>query len=376
MTDGDASRRHVLGLIGAAAATAALGMVGAERVLRRDDAVALSARRPATPTGQTAPVGPPSTISSTTTSSTTTSSTTTSSTTTSTTEAPTTTEPPEPDGAYSTIAGEVEADAKQEAARVVEALTTYAPHEDPTSVVARALESTTAALTVDGVVEHFGPLLVAGVSSQGRVVYPQLGGLDPHHDPRRCSVMVVLDQHLDDGTGRRRVSRCLDVRLRRNHRGSWEVESFGDVSGAEVAEPEGLPEVALATLGHPAISVPDSVRWDIYEGVVDHRVLHELVLLADRAPIGVTSCRRGHPEHVFGTGRLSAHSVGRAIDVWFVDGPVVQQRDPSSTAFALTQDMFRAGRVGNLGSPWHFGGPARRSFTDPVHQDHLHLGFS
>jgi hypothetical protein len=67
---------------------------------------------------------------------------------------------------------------------------------------------------------------------------------------------------------------------------------------------------------------------------------------------------------------------GRAIDLWSVDGPVVGRHlDPGSVAHEVGRDLHRSGRVKNLGTPWRFEGPGSSSFTDPVHQDHFHLGF-
>jgi hypothetical protein len=81
---------------------------------------------------------------------------------------------------------------------------------------------------------------------------------------------------------------------------------------------------------------------------------------------------------VFGTPNRSAHSVGRAVDIWAVgDRPVVQQRDDeSSVAYQVAEALFEARRVHRLGAPWAFDGAGGRSWTDPVHLDHLHLGVS
>lgn len=347
------SRRRVLGLLAAGTAMAGTGI--GIRSLRGDDTAGRAISERASPT---------STSSADTTTST-------SSTSTSTTE-PTivNARPVEP---YVTISGEVEPEAKQVAAGVAEALTTYRADEDPSLAVARALALTATPLAL--ALDRAEPLLHAGQTSWGEVVYPQLGGLDPHSAPRRCSVMVVLDQHLESDLGRRTIGRCLDLRLHRGADGTWQLEDIGDVSGTELPRPTGASAAVQAVLDHPTITMPDSVRWDLDEGFVDGRVLDELVRLADRTPIAVTSCRRGHPEHVFGTNRVSAHMVGRAVDVWSVGGALVQQREVGSAAYELTRDIALSGRIGNLGSPWAFGSAAPGSFTDPVHQDHLHLGF-
>ncbi|CAN5880501.1 hypothetical protein BH23ACT2_BH23ACT2_24030 [soil metagenome] len=356
------SRRRVLGIL-SGAAVAGAGAAGTRRFLHQGGANA-----PATGPGSTSATrSTPSTTSA--------PSTTTAESSTTTTEAEPVVYEPEQVTPYATVAGEVEPEAKLTAARFAEVLTTYRSDEDPALAVRRALEVTASPLALGAAIARVGPLLRPDEASWGEVVYPQLGGLDPHDDPRRCSVMVVIDQHQAGGWGRRTVGRCLDLRLGRAADGAWRIEDIGDVSGDAVAEPPGPSDGMRAVLEHPAITMPDSVRWDIHEGLVDDRVLEELVLLADRAPIGVATCRRGHPEHVFGTNRVSAHMVGRAVDVWSVDGPLVQQREEGSAAYRLTRDIARSGRVSNLGSPWPFAHEAPGSFTDPVHQDHLHLGF-
>jgi hypothetical protein len=42
----------------------------------------------------------------------------------------------------------------------------------------------------------------------------------------------------------------------------------------------------------------------------------------------------------------------------------------------LARQVFDQRRISNLGAPWAFDGAGGRSFTDPVHHDHLHLGVS
>lgn len=352
------SRRALLGLIGGGVA-AAVG-AGALRSGLGDPAGARAGS-----TGR-----PPATTRVTTSSTT---STTTSTTTTSTTLPP---RPPKFDP-YVLLPGEVQPQAKEAACRVAEALTTHHPDDggQPTSLA--ELENL---LSVepgdDELLASTAPLAPSGLVSRGRVVYPQLGGLDPHYDPHRASVMVVVAQHLSepgaDESEEWVVQRCLDLRLRRD--GEWMLEAVADVSSDPVPPPDARYQAtALRLIEHPDVDLPDSVVWDINEGVVDERVLHELVWLGDRAPISVTTCRRGHPVNVFGTGRPSAHTAGKAVDVWKVGEPVIlQHADAGSVAHGLCSEMAAAGRVRNLGSPWVFGAG---TFTDPVHLDHLHLGF-
>jgi hypothetical protein len=282
---------------------------------------------------------------------------------------------PEAPQRYEPVPGEVEPEAKTVAARVVEALTTYEAGRSA-DAAARAL---TFSQTPDdpGLVAEAWPLLVEGATSQGRIVYPQLGGLDPHVEPRACSVMVVVSQELLRDGERRTVSRCVDVRLR-SVDGTWRLDRVADASGESRSRPPVVSAAAERVLDHPGIVLPDSARWDIYDGRIDDRVLEELAIHADLAPLSVASFVRGHPEHVFGTDRRSAHMSGLAVDIWAVGGePVVlQQPQRDDDAYEVAQDVFEGARASNFGSPWAFDGFGGRSFHDPVHRDHFHLGFA
>jgi len=51
---------------------------------------------------------------------------------------------------------------------------------------------------------------------------------------------------------------------------------------------------------------------------------------------------------------------------------VVQQQREGSPAFQLAADLV-AGSASQVGSPWILGTGAPQSFTDAVHQDHIHV---
>jgi hypothetical protein len=278
--------------------------------------------------------------------------------------------------AYGPVEGETEPVAKLVAARAVEALTTYGAGASAAAVAAAA-EVLAPGVDPARLAAQAGPLLVPGAASTGSVVYPQLGGLDPHSAPVTASVMVVVDQHLEDDEGERQVVRCVDVRVGR-HGDTWLVEAVADPGGEPAPRPDGLPEAAARVLDHDRIDLPDSARWDVHDGVVQEPVLAELAGLADVVPVAVTCFRRGHPEHVFGTTRRSGHMAGLAVDIWRVgDLPVVQQQPGfTSLLHTVTRQLHESGRIGNLGSPWAFDPAGGRSFTDPVHLDHLHLGIT
>lgn len=284
---------------------------------------------------------------------------------------------PDPIRQYETVDGEVFAAAKLAGVRAVESLMQFNADDQRLDVVGRTRYLVTPQLDDAALAGVSQTLFVPGADSIGRVVYPQLGGLHTHRDPTSGSIMVVAEQHLQSDGLDLVVSRCIDVRVALAD-GAWFVEGFENDSGLPVGPPDSLSDEALRVLEHPDIDMPDSVRWDIYEDVVDQRILVEMADLADEVPIGVVSCRRGHPTNVFGTQGLSAHSVGRAVDIWYVgDRPVVQQReDESSIAYEVSQALFDVGRIDRLGAPWAFDPAGGWSWTDPVHKDHLHLGVS
>ena len=63
------------------------------------------------------------------------------------------------------------------------------------------------------------------------------------------------------------------------------------------------------------------------------------------------------------------------MDIWAVDGlPVVAQRVTGSVVRGLVQELMTLG-VTEIGSPWDLDGPGGASFTNVVHQDHLHVAF-
>lgn len=295
----------------------------------------------------------------------------------------TTTEAESPDpGPYELVDNEVFSAAKLAGVRMVETLLSFRASERIEDTIERSSSLLTAELagTASGsadarsvLVEAARPLFVPGADSSSRIIYPQLGGLDPHSDPTSGSIMVVVEQHLRRDGVDLVLSRCIDVRVARTVDGEWLVSGLEDTSGDPVAPPDELADEARRVFDHSDIDLPDSVRWDIYDGTVDRRILQAMADLADDVPIRVTTCKRGHPINVFGSSGRSAHSVGRAVDIWSVgDRPVVQQRDQtSSVAYRVAQDLYDRGHIHRLGSPWSFGSG---SWTDPVHQDHLHLG--
>jgi hypothetical protein len=284
--------------------------------------------------------------------------------------------PPEPPEPHALVAGEVYREAKELAAAVALQLTTFAAGEAPDEILVRGLVRPRGDIDLDAAFRAVQPLLAADAESRGRVVYPQLGGLAPAERPETASVMVITEQALDGPGVQRTVTRVLDVRLILLE-GMWLVDRIASAGGTEVPRPPDLPPEAVAVLDDERIHLPDSARWDIHEGIVDVRVLRAMSEIAALHPIGVTTLRNGHPERVFGTDRISNHTLGRGVDIWRVgdQAVVTQQPDQATPAWQVNHELFARAEVSELGGPWAFDGFGGRSFTNDVHLDHLHVAF-
>ena len=261
---------------------------------------------------------------------------------------------------------EVYPDAKRLASRVVERLTNFesgSPARRVAAEVGRRFNVAPSEL-----VTAAQEVVRRGVASKGVVVYPQLGGVRPDS----AAVMVVVDQTLDDGTKSWVERRTVDVRLvLREQR--WALEQVESAGGKAVEQPARISDAALAVLEHPAIRLTDSARWDIYSGAIDDRLLTMMARAAERHEIAIVTLATGHPLNVFATDMTSNHTLGRAVDIYSVDGEdVVESRTKGSPAFRLARWLYNQG-VPELGSPWAFDGYGGRSFTDIVHADHIHL---
>ena len=261
-------------------------------------------------------------------------------------------------------AGEPAADVKQRAVDVLQSVGTYTDGEG--TIGAAAVR----AATSEAIVTEASMLLGPG-SSAIDVIYPQLGGLTDSD----ASVMVVMvHRRLIDGVATS-VSRTVDVRVARRPSGP-EVMGFASVGGEPVVDSD-PGALAMEVLSNERIELPDSARWDVIAGRIDDRVLALLSDLGRSHSIRVTVLSTGHPANVFATEYLSNHTKGRGVDIWSIDGvPVVAaSRDPvTSPLRALVVEMVAAG-VTEVGSPFDVDGSGGPSFTNVVHQDHLHLAW-
>jgi hypothetical protein len=271
---------------------------------------------------------------------------------------------PVPGPRYVVPDGEVEIEAKQFAADIAYDLTTY----DVSDSELMRLYDVAGRKGLGGLIETSKPLNNLGKWSRGEVLYPQLGGLTD----RRASVMVVTRQTVGSGPEPElSVVRTLDIRLVRGESG-WEFEALASAGGAF----DSLEDLALAhaVAADPRIEMPDSARLDILEGGISPILLQVMSRIADITPYGVTVMATGHPYHVFETNRVSHHTSGRAIDINLVGGKhVIDDRAARSATRTLLQWLWENSDVIQVGSPWDVDGGSKRSFTNTVHQDHIHV---
>ncbi|MTV24811.1 hypothetical protein FTX61_05175 [Nitriliruptoraceae bacterium ZYF776] len=282
---------------------------------------------------------------------------------------PETGHPPAPDAVPDYVVSEQEThpNAKALGAAVAQALLTWEVGEDLPEVVARATNDR----AVDDDVAVAEELWHPDSWSRGEVVYPQFGGLTQE----RCSIMAVVRQTVGraDGTELTHV-RTLDVRLRLRD-GAWSFEKLASGGGTPVERPDDLPAEADAVLDDERIVLPDTARWDIHAGITTAPLLAAMSRFADLSGgYEVNVLDTGHPRNVFGTDRRSDHTRGRAVDIHAIGGNlVIEDRAEGSGTDRAVEAMYADEARPILGSPWALDGFGGRSFTDPVHQDHVHL---
>lgn len=286
---------------------------------------------------------------------------------TSTSESTTTTVVLGPAAPYRPLPGEPVPDLKQMAADALQAIATYDVGGGTVDGAVGRLAGKPVRLDVTAAV---GPFLVEAASSALDIVYPQLGGLTDS----AASMMVVVRHRTLVGAEERAVTRTVDVRLERGTDG-WTVSELASTGG------DAVPAVAVsaageAVLANPNLDLPDSARWDIQAGRISDQILDALNRLAGDRRLSVTVLATGHPHNVFGAESVSNHTAGRGVDVWAIDGvPVIDQRTVGSPAYELVEGAIADGLT-EVGSPWDLDGPGTgASFTNTVHQDHVHLAY-
>lgn len=274
--------------------------------------------------------------------------------------------PPEPAAAYVQSSEEVYPNAKALAAAIAQAVTTYDRDQGLLDAVA---DIDLGRAQAEMLAEQAAVLHHDDHWSRGRALYAQLGGVTAQD----ISVMVVTEQTLGGRDGIRTETRTLDVRLT-DIDGHWAFSELAD-AGGEAPQPEqDLTEEAERVLRHDRIELPDSARWDILSGHTDPALLALMARAADEFSFGVVTLHSGHPTNVFGTERMSDHTRGLAVDIFAVEGTtVIDDRAEGSTTYRFVQWLYDQPEVRQIGSPWALDGFGGRSFTDIVHQDHLHV---
>jgi hypothetical protein len=216
--------------------------------------------------------------------------------------------------------------------------------------------------------DQSGPLVSNHDVSSAQVVDAQYAGILPG----AANVMVVVRWWRRTGTAAVQAGGTTLQVLMTEARPRWRITQLIPAApGAAAADP---PALARQVLADPRIRLPYAAHADVATGTVATPVLQALVALASTHTLDISVVRSGHPVHVFGTGRVSDHPRGRAVDIWAVDDrPIVDLANRG-----LTEQIMRRGSA--LGA-WQVGGPVDldgaglRYFSDHTHHDHVHLGF-
>ncbi|MFG3228548.1 hypothetical protein ACGF07_27735 [Kitasatospora sp. NPDC048194] len=262
--------------------------------------------------------------------------------------------------------GEIQPDVKRRAVELVAALGAWPPGGQGVE----AARSRVAALGLPtGLADQAGPLAPAAAEASLEVIDAQYGGILADS----ASVLVVCRQwtRASDGSVAEGGT-TVDVRLSR-------AEPRWTVTALHPAEPGAAaasPGAAVAgVLAQPRIELPPAAAADLRSGAVHDSVLTAMLRLAGPYSLTVSVVRSGHPLDVFGTTRPSDHPLGRAFDVWRIDGrAVVDPATPRQLIESFMRDAAAAGSY-NVGGPLAIAGAGNQFFTDDTHHDHVHVGF-
>jgi hypothetical protein len=267
--------------------------------------------------------------------------------------------------------GEIEPAAKLAAVRLVEAFGTWrAGQGGVRHAAARAVALGVAAPLSAELAGQTGSLTPAADEAVVQVIDAQYGGILSD----TASVLVVCAQTTRTGTAVHHGGTTVDVRLSRTSAG-WGVTALHPAHPGPAAS---LSTAARAVLTDSRVQLPPASAADVRSGAVHASVLEAMTRLAGTYRISISVVRSGHPLDVFGTDRPSDHPLGRAFDVWRIDGhPVV---DPATSRSLITAFMRAAAAAGsyNVGGPVQLSGgaTANQFFSDATHHDHVHIGFT
>ncbi|MGW7007697.1 hypothetical protein ACWGCW_34070 [Streptomyces sp. NPDC054933] len=264
---------------------------------------------------------------------------------------------------------DVDPEVKLRAVRLIEALGAW-PRGG--KGVARARDRVAALGLPPALADQARPLLPDADEAALQVIEAQYGGILADSG----SVLVVCQQWTRGGGGPLTAGgTTVDVRLSRAQP-RWDVTALHPAQpGAAAAS---LPDDARGVLADPRISLPPPGSADVRSGAVHHSALGAMLQLAGRYRMDISVVRSGHPLDVFGTNRPSDHPLGRAFDVWRIDGHAVV--DPATSRGLIASFMRDAAAAGsyNVGGPVQLSGgaTANQFFSDDTHHDHVHVGFN
>jgi hypothetical protein len=258
--------------------------------------------------------------------------------------------------------GEVSPAVKARATRLLEVVGSWSTTGGGSRSAARARAAT--AGFDPALVDALGPLLGQGDAAALQVVDAQYGGILASSS----SVLVVLDQWRSTAGKVHPGGTTVDVRLVRDNP-RWRV--VGVHPAAPGPESSSLSAPARTVIASKRIRLPHAAHADVVAGHIHDSVLRLLVAMSAHHAVDVSVLRSGHPLLVFGTSRPSAHPLGRAVDVWALDGrPLVLPENESLASSAMRFAVARG--ASNVGGPALLEGP--QYFSDSTHQDHIHLG--
>ena len=266
---------------------------------------------------------------------------------------------------------EVQPDAKRMGATIAATITNY---DAGTSLNDVLTALPPGAARIEGLIGEVDIVHHQGMWSRGTVEYVQLGG---HHEGRISNIVVIRQDIGVQGESepQRRETRVMEIRLARDEAGDWRLETIASSGGMPVERPADLSATAAAVVDHERIDLPDTAAWDIYLGSIDRNVMEVMLDIADRTAYSVVVLKTGHSYNVFGTDRVSNHSVGRAVDIYKLESElVVDSHATFSKFYELSAWIVSRYDIREFGSPWRFPDAVAHTFTNEVHHDHLHIG--
>jgi hypothetical protein len=252
---------------------------------------------------------------------------------------------------------------KLRAVQVVEAIGAWGAGQGGVAAAKRRVAALGAA---GSLVDQAGALLPSADEAALQVVDAQYGGILADS----ASVLVVCRQWTPGHAG----GTTVDVRLSRAQP-RWRVTALHPARPGGAAK--SLPSAARRVLADSRIVLPPAAEADIRSGNIHASVLRALLDLAGTYRMYISVVRSGHPLDVFGTSRPSDHPLGRAFDVWQINGHAVV--DPGTSRRLVESFMRDAAAAGsyNVGGPVQLsGGSGGQFFSDDTHHDHVHVGFT